>query len=272
MARKFIWNVIKYAEEVRRLRPIMRGFEARNDFNLREVSTWSRGQKQKIRNAFKRVQVLQAQARVPMKAPAKDLRQLQKAFHGGIQSKDLKVVFTPSVRPKFALDESKKAKPRVYIRDDIVWVKEAGYERALVEFDHQQLAKDARAEIARANEQMGGADLYFVQTEMYQSVNGRNLASVMTLITKWMHQYDGKRALPSGSGNSGDDPKHHHWSMWLKGLVGYRLGGKRTPHQMAVLIDKGRQDNERMKAERNRRMRREGAKGWKNGKGKGKKK
>lgn len=270
MARKYIWTKEKYraivagdkAFEVPSLRSIVKGFEAEDGYDLRRVEDWTPAQRAKVRKIFKRVEFLQAQPKRMVRAKGKNLEKLQEAFHGDVPSKDFKVAFIPDTDPVLTMPGAKKRAPKLRILKEGVAVQRTQYERVFIPFNKRKLVQDARAEIERVARQIPNATLYYVQTGEFQSANNGSIGIVADLVLRWMAQYDGVQPLPKTSGNKGDDPKHHHWSKWLNGLVGYMLPhGKKDIRKMQAIIREGREKNEEMKAERRRYMQRVSRKG-----------
>lgn len=264
------WSNEKYALWVKgdteygipSLRSVMRGFDSRNGFNLKNVDSWTRGQKQKIRNAAKRIDFLQAQDKsIYRPKKGENLKSLQKGFHGSISSKDMKVAFIPTIGGSLTEDKVKPLKIK-YVEGGIS-VKQGRADRFTIFFDQKRLAEDAAAEVKRAASMVPDARLFFVKAGEFQSLTGKSLVTVTNQIIEWMHMYDGKRALPEHSGNKGDDPKKHHWKIWLEGLIALKFPKAEDRMTMARKIVAGMHRNRELRHERKKFMSREGRKGRK---------
>ena len=246
------------------MRSLVKGFEAREGYDLRNIDEWTPQQKRRVREYFERVERLEAQAKLVVRPKSKAaLKKLQDSFHGDVPSKEFKVAYVPYHEPKLTLPGAKKRKPRVRIQKEGVSIQTAQYERVFIPFNQRALAKNARGEIARAAKDIPGASLYFVQVGDNQTIHGQSLGIVTSQILKWMEQYDGVSPLPQGSGNKGDNPRSHHWKYWLNGLVGYVLPRGQDVRKMAQIIRAGRAANEERKRKLRNYMTRKSEKGRK---------
>lgn len=236
------------------LRQLAHGFDKDDGFDTRNVAKWSKGQREKVRDYFHRVEILSAQPhkikRVRQSGKTKkeyneQLRILHGAFHGDVPSSAFKVVFVPDTEP--VLPGQKKRPMRIRLRRDGVVVERPGlYRRHVYAFNKKSLARDPKVEIARVAAKMPTASLFSVQVGQFQNIEADSLYSITGLILNWMMQYDGVRPLPKGSGNSGDNPKHHHWRLWLDKLIGYELPthGYKARQKMARTIMLNRRVNQ----------------------------
>lgn len=236
--KRYTWTPEKYAAIVRQLRPYATGFEAADGYKL--DGDYTKSQRARIKRVFERVEHLQAQFGRPVRAKGKNLQTLHDTFHGGVYSKDLKVAFVPDlgdvVKPG-----AKRKPPRIrYLKTGAIVVERKHLRNPVVFFDQKRLAKDTRAEVARAAAAMPkGVGLYYVKCGQFQTLNGKTLGTITQQIQEFMAQYDGKKALPKGSGNAGDNPKHHHWSQWLEGMIGYIIPKSRSRMDVQRTISKG---------------------------------
>lgn len=270
MAHKYRWTPEKYRaalvgrreDGVEGLRSLARGFEARKiqqrdskgrfshstgGYDLRKIDEWTPQQRRRVREYFDRVEQLEGQAKLIVRprgegAKAK-LEKLHESFHGDVPSQDFKVAFIPYHEPKVTLPGAKQRRPRVRMLKEGIAIKTRRYERIFIPFDQKRLVQNPPAEIKRAAVRMPGAKLYFVQTGEYQSVNGMSLGILTRQVLQWMEQYDGERPLPQISGNKGDNPRHHHWRQWLRGLVGYVLPKGGSSIDAMRIIEEGREEN-----------------------------
>ena len=268
MSRKIQWSKDHYLALIRgdsefnvpSLRSIAYGFKASDGFNMHHFDQWTKSQRAKIREVFHRVDFLQAQPKRIVRARGKNLDILKATFHGDVPSKGFKVAFVPDTQAKLTLPGAKKHPPKIKITKDYVELGEGRFKRREVKFNKRALAKDARAEINRAAESLKGSRYYVIQNGQFETKNGGDLARVTSQVIKWMTMYDGKRTLPSTSGNRGDNPKHHNWRLWLDGLVGYRFGNA-DPIDIARRIVEGRKKNLRQRKKRTDFLKRSGRKG-----------
>jgi hypothetical protein len=269
MARKYQWSAAKYrsillgepAAELPGLRSLMHGFDSRDGYNVKAVSEWTPYQRRKVREAFRNVELLQAQPKRIIRARGANLEKLQGAFHGDIPSKNFKVAFIPDTEPKLTLPGAKKRAPKIRILKEGISIQRRNYERIFIPFNSKSLVRNASAEIKRVAAEMPEAQLFFVQVGEYQSVTGKSIGLLTQMVLDWMQKYDGKKALPDSSGNKGDNPKHHHWKYWLNGLIGYKMPKRIDIRKLGKIIEAGRVENEKLTDERKRFMRRKGSKG-----------
>lgn len=265
--RKILWTRDKYAAVVKGgdeygipggLRSYFDGFERDNGFDLRNVKNWSPYQKKKVRERYHRYKLINGQPKRFVRIRNKrNLKKLQESFHDEIPSNDMRGAFVPDTEPMVS-EGFKKSPMRVKVLKDGISIERPGlYERQFVPFDQKALVKNGREEVSRAASMMKNVSLYFVQVGEFQSLNGMSLNIVTRQVLDWMSQYDGKKALPSGSGNIGDSPKHHHWKYWLKGLVGFTIPKRMSIHDLMKKITHGRRQNDEQKRLRRNFERRE---------------
>lgn len=272
MGQKYNWSKDKYrtallgdkAEKVEGLRNLAHGFSASNGYNLNDFDNWTPYQKRKVREYFHKVEEFEAQPKMILRPRSKkNLDALQRGFHGKVL-KGFKVAFMPYHDPVTTLPGAKKRKPKVKLiaGGEGVSVDTGSYHRRVILFNQKNLARDPRAEIKRVAEKIPGAALYFVAVgeEGNQTLSGKSLNFITSDILKWMAQYDGKKALPKGSGNRGDNPKYHHWKLWLNGLVGYVLPKRQDVRKLGRIISQGRKANDERKRKLKNMMRRKGRK------------
>lgn len=259
MARKYQWSAAKYRaallgnreDGIKGLRSLARGFDAKDGYDINKIDKWTAAQRRKVRETVHRVHELEGQLKMVVR-PQKEseLRRLQKGFHGSVPSKQFKVAFVPYHDPRIVQPGAKQPQPKIRMLKEGVSVQTRGYNRVIIPFDPVKLATNTRREVARAAAQMPKAKIFFVQTGNNQTLHGMSLGIVTSQILKWMEQYDGIKALPSSSGNKGDNPEHHHWEKWLTGLIGYELHKGVNVQKMMQTIRAGRQANQQFKRER----------------------
>lgn len=254
------WTPDKYAAIVKGgneygipggLRKYFEGFEQGDGFDLRNVRDWTKAQKAKVRERYHRFKLITGQPKRFVRVrDEKNLRRLQQSFHDEIPSGDMKGAFVPDTEP--VVSEGFKPKPmRVRVLKEGVSIERPGlYNRQFIPFDQKSLAKNAKLEVARVAEQMKDVALFYVQVGEFQSLTGMTLGIVTRQIQEWMLQYDGKKQLPSTSGNRGDSPRHHHWKHWLKGLIGFSIPKGVGIRKLIKKIAEGRRQNEELKRKR----------------------
>lgn len=243
------------------LRNLAVGFD---ELDLRHPERWSDSQKRKVRTFFHRVGKLQGQGKRIMRARGENLRYLHRVFHGQVPSKDFKVAWVPDSEPQFSVKEGmKKRPPKVRVLKEktkkkgktveipvAVSVERPEFKRVFVEFNKKKLVTEARKEISRAASKIPGAKVYYVAVDEFTSLYGETLDLVSRRILRWMEMYDGEQPLPKESGNYGDDPRHHHWSRWLNGLVGLQVPTYKSAIKAARLIGQGRREAQEMQKRR----------------------
>lgn len=255
--RPILWTADKYVAVVKGgdefgipggLRSYFRGFETDDGFDLRNVKSWSKSQREKVRERYHRYKLINGQPKRFVRIRNEEnLRKVQESFHDEIPSSDMKGAFVPDTEPMVSAGFKKKPMRVRVLKEGISIMRPGLYDRQFVPFSQKQLARNARKEIARASSMMKNVSLYFVQVGEFQSLNGMSLGIVTKQVLDWMSQYDGRKPLPSSSGNKGDSPKHHHWKHWLKGLVGYTVPKSHTVMDIARRIVRGRRANDELK-------------------------
>lgn len=265
MARKLSWTEKHYkavilgnhGSDILGLREIYTGFDAKDGYNLKNFSQWTSSQKRKVRELFKRANHLQAQAKTPRKIRGKALREAQKAHHGNIPSKNMKVAFVPSIQPQLEIIKTSSDWHEEYFGWGM-YQDYPNYRRWQVYFNQKALAVDAYAEIKRCADLIPKCILYFIKMGEFQSVavKSTGIKELARMVNIYIHRYDGKKPLPASSGNRGDNPKNHKWNQWLEGLIGYEVMENIDFKILAKRIEKGRKKAQDNKKERDNYMRR----------------
>lgn len=205
------------------LRSIGKGFDPSHGYDLRHIDEWSPARKRRVRETYERVHFLLAQKkRIVRPRGKKTLNTLQQAFHGDTSSRGLRVAFIPDLEPE-SLPGAKRKPARVRIRKSGVVIEKGPYSKIAIPFDRVGLARDPRAEVKRALSEHPRARLFFVQAGQFQMANGYTAGTLANRVADLMMRYNGKRPLPAGSGNAGDDPRYHKWDLWLSGAFGYEF-------------------------------------------------
>lgn len=269
--KKAQWSYQKYRDwllgdaenNVPSLRSIFRGLDASEGFNLHDFDSWTSAQRKKIRKAIEVVDEFQSQeTRMVRPRKKENLRRLQKQFHDK-EYKGLKVAFVPDIEPQITLVGTRKLAPRIVYKKDSVVIKRKGFNRELVLFNQNRLAKDTSAELDRVKSLMPDAKLFYLKVGNHRTVNPFTNGDMENTIRKWMNQYDGVKELPRSSGNRGNHPKNHHWRDWLLGAYGIEFQRQRDIFAIAKKISAGRLKAKELKATRTRWSRRKGSKGRK---------
>lgn len=202
------------------LRTLVIGFNVEDGYDFRKYTSWTKPQRERVRKYFGYVKFLEAQPRrIVRPRIIENLRRLQRRFHGGVPSKMFKVAFVPH-QEAATLPGSKPIHSKLVFTKNVIWDVYSSYKRGYVEFDKVALAVNPELELERAFNALKTASAFYVQTGEFQTLNSSYPEELTSKILKWMQQYDGVNQLPQGSGNVGDDPKHHHWRYWLEGLIG----------------------------------------------------
>lgn len=260
MTRRIHWTAEKYKLALRGdtlpgLRSVVKGFEASDGYDLRSVDSFTKSQKARIRKYYDYVHQLEAQEKIIVRPRSKtNLKKLQEAFHGDIPSRQFKAAFVPYTTPK-GLPGAKPHHPKISYLAEGIAIDAGAYQRLFVPFNKKALVKNAEREIERVMSAMDGAELFFVQTGEFQTLNGTYAEDLTRKVVKYMNQYDGVKALPRSSGNAGDAPESHHWKYWLNGVVGYLFPKKLDSTKMMKQIYKGMQDAKARREVQDKKMR-----------------
>lgn len=263
MGKNVRWSRDKYriamqGDTMPGLRSVVKGFEASDGYDLRRIDEWSPSQKRRVREYYKRMHGLLAQEKIVVRPRNKgNLDALQDAFHGDVPSKQFKVAFVPYTTPK-GLPGAKKGAPKIRYLESGVSVDAGAYERLFVPFNKRALVKDTQKEIRRVIDSMPGARLFFVQTGEFQTLNGESARSLTEKVIRYMSLYDGVKQLPRSSGNSGDDPRYHHWKQWLNGVVGFIFSKRLDVSRIQKQIIQGMQAAKERRKQQDKAMKRKG--------------
>lgn len=219
------------------LRTVARGFKAAEGFNLRDLreGRWTPAQKRKVTMYFHELQQLTAQEKIIVKTKSpRRLREAQ-AIGGHDPRYAFKVAFVPG---------SKTAKVE-WTPEGLV-IRERGYSKVEARFNHEALALDPKAEVARvlAQKRMKKAQRFRIQAGMNQIGTLFDVGNVGDAVRKLMAKYDGTKPIPRSSGNRGDKPEAHDWRKWLNGVTGYVFpfnANKRRPDAANKELERNRE-------------------------------
>lgn len=202
------------------LRGVAKGFTAAEGFNLNALARgeWTAAQKRKVSRYFHELQMLTAQEKIIVRTRSPKRLATAQAIGGHDPAYKFKVAFVPG---------TKNAKIE-WEKDGTFTVREKGYSKKGELFDQAALAVAPKEEIARvlSRPKLKRAQRFKIMAgdNLFSPAGGMlDRGNVESAILKLMHQYNGVRALPRGSGNIGDDPAAHHYSQWLNGLTGYKF-------------------------------------------------
>lgn len=238
------------------LRSVAKGFAASEGFNLHDVDSWTRTQKNKVKREYDRLYHLYAQGRrVVRPRNEKNLKALQGAFHGDVPSKGFKVALVPWTEPA-PLPGAKRRKPRISFLKSGITIDAGPFQRHFVPFDAEDLATDTDNEIRRAIAQTPGARLHYIQAGQFQTLIGGGPRQIADRVKALMMKYDGVSAIRSGS-NAGDDPRNHDWRNWLKGIVSYTFPKNIDISTLSRAIDKGIKEGKARRLKQNQNIRAE---------------
>lgn len=261
LSKKIVWSYDKYRAAllgdedagVEGLRTLAIGFSPADGYNLHDFDNWTRYQKEKIKKVFGYVRALEEQPKKIIRSRSKEnLKVLQDSFHGDVPSKLLKVAFVPYHTPVLSKSNKKQKEPRITLFKGGVSIKTPYYKRTLVKFDPVALATDAAREIKRVIAEMPDAQQFTIQNGRQQMLGTRSARVITQTVLNLMMRYDGVKPIPHRSGNYGDKPELHHWSVWMTGLVGYELTNKTDAAKLGKLIEAGRAKNkDRRRKEKN---------------------
>lgn len=222
------------------LRSLIEGLGAGDGYDLRYIDTWTLKQKRRVRDAFAGVRQLEAQPKRIIRPKSEEaLKQYQKVLHPDVDIPGLKVAFYPYVEPK-RLPGAKPRTPRVRLTKSGVTVSDGRQSRIEKFFDLERLAVDTKGEIERVAKSLGpGIGMVTVQVGEYETLRDTSMYTLAKKIQGWMLKYNGVTPFTPADGKKyWDRPEQHHYSRWLKGLVGYKLPKGETRLDQARRIER----------------------------------
>lgn len=204
------------------LRDVASGFSAKDGYRLDNVANWTPAQKAKVTRYFHELDRLTAQPRYVYKARSKAMLEKVQAVTGHDKGFKFKVAFVPHVPKRDK--KGRETKPRVDLaKTGAVRIRERYYTKSIVALDQRRLARDAKAEVKRAIDTVPNAKRFTIQAGTNEMPGLYDRPFISERVIRLMNLYDGRKSLPKGSGNAGDSPKHHKWTLWLNGLVAYEF-------------------------------------------------
>lgn len=235
------------------LRDVARGFDAKDGYKLKDVASWTPAQKRKVTLYWNKLNELTAQPVYPYKAKSKKMLESVQETIGQGSDYQFKVAFVPHVPKKDK--KGRETKPRVDVEAGKVRIRERFYSKVLVPLNAPRMAKNATGEINRALGEVPEATRFTVQAGKNEMPGLFDRGTIGSRVIRLMQQYDGIRALPRGSGNKGDAPKHHKWSEWMHGIIAYEFPRttQKAVSSAAVEFDTARRElQKRRRADRKR--------------------
>jgi hypothetical protein len=260
MAKRRPWSNERYALAVKGyadipgLRKLVKGFESSDRYDLRKIDEWTRAMKRRVRDYDERVHLLLAQERrIVFPRDPEKIKKLQGAFHGDVASRSFKAVFVPYVAPLSATKERTEGK--ISYTTTGITIDHGFNRRHLVLFDQYALAVDPEAEVMRCLAVIPNAELFYIQVNEFQTLNAGDAPNLARQVLKWVAKYDGRTELTSGR-HKGDNPAQHHYSKWMKGVVGYEFPEGIDPMEIARKIYLGMKDAKKTRHENDLLLRR----------------
>jgi hypothetical protein len=217
------------------LRSLVRGFEAAEGYDLRNIASWTGAQKRRVQHFYKSVKALEAQPRMVVRPrDPEHLKALQRAFHGEHASKHFKAALVNYTPPKHP-SGTKSLRPKINYKKGAVEIVQKGYVRRMIIFDPMALAKNPRREVQRVLDETPNARLFFVQMGEYQSLAPKEGDTVIAdQILRLLNKYDGITRV-RGKGSDWR-PEDHDARDWIKGIISYEFTGGLTVTQAVEQI------------------------------------
>lgn len=206
------------------LRAYAKGFTAAEGFDLHRIAEWTPAQKAKVTRYFKEVHELTARpfqvVRLRNKAHLQMAQTVAKHAQGFPQ---IKVAFVP-----VASDQP----VRVRFTKDSMVVEAKYWDKRELLFDQERLALEGGDEVDRLTKSAPKNTVFTIQAGKYEIPNTGDARTIRKRVVALMNKYDGKKPLPKTSGNRGDKPEKHHWSIWLAGLTAYNFKNRGNPQRL----------------------------------------
>jgi len=246
----------KQPGEYQGLRKYATGFGAKEGYSLKNIDNWTPYQKRKVREYAKEAHELQARSNVVYHTRSKEKLELaQKAGQHSAGHKQFKVAFLPYTPAK----SDPSAKPVVTVSKTAVKIQAKYYDKVLFPFDKKALVRNAELELARVLVEAGsqGYRHFTIAAGKHQIINIHDPEAFINAALRLMAKYDGYKAIPQRSGNHGDNPKEHHWKMWLEGAIAYKFKPGETRKSLLKDMESARRER---RLERDRKRKRKGKK------------
>lgn len=237
------------------LRDVASGFDAKHGYRLADFDEWTPAQKAKITKYHNELQRMTAQPWTIHHERSSTKREKMNEVLGYDTGYKFKVVILPYV--KKVDKRGREVKPKVSLtKQGAVRVGNKWYNKVSVQLNQVALARNSKAEVARVLEAVPDAQRFTILTNPHNEMPGLYDRSLIAdRVRQLMLKYDGIKPLPRGSGNAGDSPKHHKWTLWMHGLVGYEfpnLRGKTIAGAVTDFDAAKRELQRRRRAERKR--------------------
>lgn len=236
------------------LRSIIDGLGAGEGFNLRDIDQWTLKQKRRVRDSFNAVRALEAQPKRIVRPRSKEsIRKFQAVLHPDVKIPGLKVAFYPFVEPR-KLPGAKPVSSRVRLTKSGVKITGGANTRIEQFFDLERLAVDPAAEVKRAVDALGPrVGMLKIQVGEYETLGDITARGMTEKIKGWMMKYNGVTPFTAQDGRKfWDRPEQHHYSRWLKGVVGYTLKKGESRLDLVRKISNGIRDYQAKAREVNR--------------------
>ena len=265
-------NAVKGATDAYGLRAVAHGFAAADGFDMRSPNSWTPAQKRKVRIKSDQLRVLTAQPTRPIHLRNPDhFQRAWSMYHGEISPRGFKVVLVPDYSETGShvdteTGEITSRRPPLKLRfpkgTDAVEIITPNYTNTWRPFNQKALVKDPAKEVRRVAAEMPDARMFFVaigqrRETIMQSVIAHGIeepGGMIDTIVGLMNKYDGHKKL-TGS-NANDNPRHHYWKDWLKGMYGYILPSGMSRRKLEMLIHKRRAEYKALKKARRPKRRR----------------
>lgn len=267
------WTPQDYKSAVRKgggtvygLRDILRGFDAKDGFDLRYPEAWTASQKKQVREYYAELKGMTGQATAPVKIRnPENLERAFEAFHPAVKKQKRKrfkaiLIPDPTAGQQYVNRETGEIEspppPRLIFTKRKIRIKRKAYTTDLYLFDPRALVTDPVAEIIRGYDSMPNATSFF-QAQGYpgQKENllqgthrSDNIDDFINYTLMIMDKYDGVTPITEGK-HKGHKAKDHYWGNWLQGMYGYELDESLgSPAELGRMIEHGRAELKKSKA------------------------
>lgn len=219
------WSYERYAlalrghDDMPALRRTVKGFTSDDGYDLRKFDKWTPARKKRVRYYYDAIHNMLAQERVVLYPRNKAKRDaLQFVSHGEYANKMWKAVLVPYVAPIGS--DGKRVTPKILFTPEGVKFKTGSTAQSFVPFNQTLLASDPEKELRRVLRAMGDVNYYFIRVNEFQTLNANSKNGITQQVLKWREKYNGVAPLTTGR-HRGENPANHHYSEWMKALVGF---------------------------------------------------
>jgi len=207
-----------YAALVKALRPLAKGFEASDGYDLHHELT--RARKRRIEAYAQEVRELTARENYQFRGRNKQHLKTAQEVAQHSPGFRLKVAFIPWTKPL----GSKVATPKLHFTKAAVVIDTPNYQKQFIPFNKKKLITDEDLELARICAMIPAKAVVQIQTGKYVigNVYSKEYATVRVKMLK--AKYDGRTPLDASfKSKHGKKAKDHHWKNWLNGFVVYKF-------------------------------------------------